>query len=111
MTIKLNLEDRHYINMYSRRLRSTIQLRYSIDSFFDKLNITPEEMKKYGVSIDPNNYEFKCNDDTYEVEYESFPSAVIESMKEFIKTYDHGSNKNNEMIQKMVKYFNKIINS
>lgn len=109
MTKKLTLEDRYYISLYSRRLTCTIALRYKIDEFFNQIEITPEEMKTYGVRIDDKTMEFKCNDNTYTVEYEKFSDEVIASMKEFISMFDHEKHKTNEMLQRAFKYFRKIM--
>jgi len=109
MGIKLNLEDRYFISMYARRLICTMKLRSVIDKFFAQIEITPEEFKKYGVVIDSKTLEFSCTDCEYTVEYNDFPSPVIESMKKYISMFDYDKVKNNEMLQKTFKYFRKLI--
>jgi len=108
MATKLTLEDRYYISMYSRRLPCTIALRYKIDQFFDQIEITSEEIKKFDIKID-ENLKFTCNDEKYTVEYEEFPEEVLKAMKAFIVLFDHEKNKNNEMIQRSFSYFKQII--
>lgn len=109
MSVKLNLEDRYYISMYSRKLPCTIMLRFAIDKFLDQIEINSEEMSKYDVKIDPSTLTFQCNDPDYVVEYESFPENLITSVKLYIKNYDHESNKNSVMLQKSFKYLKKLL--
>ena len=109
MSTKLNLEDRYYISMYSRRLPSTLKLRFAIDAFLKQIEITPEEIKTYGVTINPKTLQFSCNNDSYEVEYEEFHSDVLSSMKDYIELLDHEKNNENEMLQRTFTFFRKIL--
>jgi hypothetical protein len=109
MSKKLTLQDRYYISMYSRRLQSTLKLRFAIDAFLQQLEITREETEKYEVGVDPVSYEFKCNNDTYTVEYTDFPSEVIEAINSYISLYDHEQNKDNALLHKTLEYLKKVI--
>lgn len=109
MSIKLTLEDRHFISMYARRLICTMKLRSVIDKFFAQIEITPEEFKTHGIAIDHKTLEFSCKDGEYTVEYNDLSPVVIESMKEYISMFDHDRAKDNEMLQKTFKYFRKLI--
>ena len=109
MTKKLTLDERHHISMYARRLPCTVALRFKIDQFFNTLEITSEELKKYDVTIDPKTMEFSCNDSEYTVEYEDFDPVIIDSLESFIVMFNHEKHKNNEMLQRAFKYFKKII--
>jgi hypothetical protein len=95
--------------MYSRRLPSTLKLRFSIDAFLQQIEISPEEVRKYEVTIDSKTLEFSCNDDDFTVEYEEFHPDVLEEMKNYIQMLDHEKNNENEMLQKTFTYFRKII--
>jgi hypothetical protein len=109
MTKKLTLEDRYFLNMYSRRLPCTIALRFSFDKFLDQIEITSDEVKKYDVKINSESLKFECNDKEFIVEYEEFPPAVIEAMKKYISMFDHDKNKNNEMLKRTFEYYRKIM--
>jgi hypothetical protein len=109
MSIKLNLEDRYYISMYARKLACTVRLRFAIDVFFDQINISGDEVEKYGINIDPIEGTFSCNDLNYVIEYEKFPDAVIDAMKHYISVYDVEQTKDNELIRRIIKYFNKLL--
>lgn len=109
MGIKLNLEDRHFISMYARRLICTMKLRSVIDKFFAQIEITPEEFKNYGVSIDPKTLDFSCKNTDYTVEYTDLSPIVIDSMKTYMSMFDHDKVKDNEMLQKTFKYFRKLM--
>ena len=106
--IKLTLKDRYFLNMYSRRLPSTCMLRATIDVFLNQINLTPEEVTQYGVKFDAVTG-ITSSSDSLEFEYESFPVPVIESIKNYIKVYDHEKNKENKLLQNMLSYFRKVL--
>jgi len=106
---KLTLKDRYFLSMYARRLPCTIALRFSIDNFFNQIEITSEEVKKFEVKINPKTLEFECNDNEHTTEFKEFPEEVLKSMKSYIKMFDHEKNKTNEMVQRTFEYFRKIL--
>lgn len=109
MSVKLNLDERYYISMYSRRLPCTLRLRFAIDAFLQQIEITETEMKEHGVSIDPKTMQFTCRDMDYMVEYADFHKDIIDSIKNYIKLLDHEKNADNELLQKTLTYFKKIV--
>lgn len=109
MSTKLNLEDRYYLSMYSRKLPCTVHLRFNIDTFLDQIEITSAEAEQYNVTVDLDAGTFTCSDENYTVEYERFPPAVVEAMKHYVKLLDVEDNKNNVMLQKIFTFFKKII--
>lgn len=109
MSKKLNLEDRYYISMYSRRLPCTLELRFAIDNFLDQIAITGEEASEYKVDVDKETNEFKCTDLDYVVEYPEFPQPVINAMNTYIGMYDHEKNADNVLLQRTIEYFKKIL--
>jgi hypothetical protein len=109
MSKKLTLQDRYYISMYSRRLQSTLKLRFAIDAFLQQIEFTHEETEKYEIGVDSNSYEFKCNNDSYTVKYDDFPSEVIEAIKNYISLYEHEQNKDNALLHKTLEYLKKVI--
>jgi len=109
MSNKLTLEDRYYISMYSRKLPCTVSLRFTIDQFHQQIEITPEEGEKYEVGIDPENGLFICNDPDYVVEYEKFPTQVIDAMKRYVDLLDQEKNEDNVLLQNILTFFSKII--
>lgn len=109
MSKKLTLKDRHFISMYSRRLISTMKLRNVIDKFFEQIEPTAEEFKRFNITIDPKTFEFSCNDDEYTVEYEEFSPVVLEAMQKYIDMFDQEKAKKNDMLQRTFTYFRKIL--
>lgn len=109
MSIKLNLEDRYYISMYSRRLPCTLQLRFAIDDFLEQITITADEVSQYGVDVDKTNMEFICTDAEYVIEYEEFPVPVVDAINTYIGMYDHEKNNENVLLQRTFKFLKKVI--
>lgn len=109
MSNKLTLEDRYFINMYSRKLPCTVSLRFTIDQFHQQIEITPEEAEKYAVTIDSTNGSFITNDPEYVVEYEKFPTQVVDAMKRYVDLLDQEKNEDNVLLQNILTYFSKII--
>lgn len=109
MSVKLNLEDRYYISMYSRRLPCTLKLRFAIDAFLQQIEITESEMRENGVSIDSKTMQLTCSNPDYVVEYTEFHKDIVDSIKNYIKLLDHEKNADNELLQKTLKYFKKIV--
>lgn len=109
MSKKLTLEERYYISMYSRKLPCTVSLRFTIDQFHQQIEITPDEVEKFEVSIDPANGKFICNDTAYTVEYEKFPTQVVGAMKRYVNLLNDSKNEDNVLLQNILKYFSKII--
>ena len=106
-TIKLTLEDRFNLSRYSRKLPCTLSLRLSINVFLAQLEITADELKKYDVTISPTT--FSSNDPDYMISYESFPPAVIDAIKRYVKFVDNEKNVDNVLLQKMLETFKKIV--
>lgn len=109
MSTKLNLEDRYYISMYSRRLPCTLQLRFAIDDFLEQITITPEEVTQYAIDITKDTMEFTCNDYDYSVEYTEFPEPVTDAINTYIGMYDHDKNKENVLLQRTFKFLKKVL--
>lgn len=109
MSIKLTLEERYYISMYSRKLECTLKLRFAIDNFLDQIAITSEEVDKYAVSTNKETMQFECNDESYVVEYSEFPQEVLDSMANYIAMYDHEKNQDNLLLKRTMEYFKKVI--
>lgn len=107
--IKLTLKERYDLRRYSGALICTLSLRYAIDAFQQQLDFTSEEMEQYDIKIDPVTYDFTTNDSDYTVEYSEFPVAVIDSMKSYIKLFDHEATKSNQMLQSTFAIFKKVI--
>lgn len=109
MSTKLTLEDRYYISMYSRKLPCTVSLRFTIDQFHQQIEITPDEVEKYNITIDPTNGTFITSDFDYVVEYEKFPTQVVNAMQRYVNLLDQNKNEDNVLLQHIFKYFSKII--
>lgn len=109
MSKKLSLQDRYYISMYSRRLQSTLKLRFAIDAFLQQIEFTREETEKYEIGVDPTTFEFRCNDSNYVVDYNEFPIDVVNAIKHYISLYDHEENKDNVLLHKTLEYLKKVI--
>ena len=109
MSHKLTLNDRYHISMYSRRLQCTLKLRFAIDAFLQQLDFTKDEIEKYEISVDSTTYEFKYNDASYAVEYESFPVEIVEAINNYISLYDHEQNKENALLTNTLEYFRKVL--
>jgi hypothetical protein len=109
MSTKLTLEDRYYISMYSRKLPCTVSLRFTIDQFHQQIEITPEEAEKYEITINPKDGSFITNDPDYVVEYEKFPTQVVNAMKRYVDLLDQEKNTENVLLQNILTYFSKII--
>lgn len=109
MSKSLTLEERYFISMYSRKLPCTVALRFSIDAFLQQIEITPEEVEKYDITIDVGAGTFECNDPDYTVEYEKFPTQVINAMERYVKLLDEEKNEDNILLQKILAYFRKLL--
>lgn len=109
MSIMLTLEDRYYINMYSRQLPCTVSLRFTIDQFHQQIEITPSEVEIYEISTDPSTGKFICNDASYVVSYDKFPTQVIDAMRRYVDLLSNSKNEDNVLLQNILKYFSKVI--
>ena len=109
MSKKLNLEDRYYISMYSRRLPCTLQLRFAIDDFLEQITITADEVAQYEIDIDKNTMEFKCNNSEYSVEFTEFPEPVLDAINTYIGMYGHEKNKENVLLQRTFTFLKKVL--
>ena len=107
--IKLTLAQRYDISRYARRLPCTLELRFAIDSFFEMIEFTPEEIQTNGISIDEKTFELICNDPLVSIEINAVPEAVKKSMKTYIEALDTDDNKNNVLLQKTFEAFKIII--
>lgn len=107
MSTKLTLKDRFELSMYARRLPCTLSLRLAISDFLEQIDITQNEYTTYNISLIDNK--FTCSDSSYVVEYTNFSEIVVNAMKDYIKMYNHESNKENVLLQNMISAFNKII--
>ena len=105
--IKLTLEDRFNLSRYTRKLPCTLPLRLSINDFLSQIEITSDELKKYNVTISPTL--LTRNDSDYIVSYESFPPAVMDAIKRYVKVVDNEKNADNVLLQKMIETFKKIL--
>jgi hypothetical protein len=105
--MKLTLEERFNLSRYSRKLPCTLGLRLAIGDFLAQIEITADELKTYDVQITPNL--FTCNDPDYTVTYESFPQAVVESMKRYVSIVDNEKNADNVLLHKIIDTFKKVI--
>jgi hypothetical protein len=110
--MKLNLKDRYLLAMYSLNLPCTLALRSCIDSFLAQIRISDSEVSTYNVVIDPTGENFTCSDDSYVVEYEKFPAAIISSitsMKKMLKAEISKEGNDNQMAKRMVDVFEKVV--
>ena len=105
----LTLEERYYVNLFTRKLPCTLKLRFALDSFLNMIDFTEEEIKKYAIRIVPSQSKFECNDDKVTFEYKDVPEEVTESVKEFVTSMDVEENDNNVFIKDMVKYLKKVL--
>ena len=105
----LTLEERYYVNLFTRKLPCTLKLRFALDSFLNMIDFTEEEIKKYAIRIVPSQSKFECNDDKVTFEYKDVPEEVTESVKEFVTSMDVEENDKNVFIKDMVKYLKKVL--
>ena len=75
----LTLEDRYYVNLFTRKLPCTLKLRFALDSFLNMIDFTEEEIKKYAIRIVPQQSKFECNDEKVTFEYKDVPEEVTEA--------------------------------
>jgi hypothetical protein len=105
----LTLEERYYVNLFTRKLPCTLKLRFALDSFLNMIDFTEEEIKKYAIRIVPSQSKFECNDDKVTFEYKDVPEEVTESVREFVTSMDVEENDKNVFIKDMVKYLKKVL--
>lgn len=106
---QLTLEDRYQLGMYSRKLPSTLMLRLVINDFLSQIEFTSDEIKNYEIKIDEKSLKFSCNDSSYVTEYSEFPPVVVDAMSKYIVMLDNDRNAGNELLQRTVKVFKKVI--
>lgn len=105
----LTLEDRYYVNLFTRKLPCTLKLRFALDSFLNMIDFTEEEIKKYAIRIVPQQSKFECNDEKVTFEYKDVPEEVTEAVREFVVSMDTEENDKNLFIKDMVKYLKKVL--
>ncbi len=105
----LTLEERYYVNLFTRKLPCTLKLRFALDSFLNMIDFTEDEIKKYAIRIVPSQSKFECNDDKVTFEYKDVPEEVTESVREFVTSMDVEENDKNVFIKDMVKYLKKVL--
>lgn len=105
----LTLEDRYYVNLFTRKLPCTLKLRFALDSFLNMIDFTEEEIKKYAIRIVPQQSKFECNDEKVTFEYKDVPEEVTEAVREFVVSMDTEENDKNMFIKDMVKYLKKVL--
>jgi hypothetical protein len=105
----LTLEDRYYVNLFTRKLPCTLKLRFALDSFLNMIDFTEEEIKKYAIRIVPQQSKFECNDEKVTFEYKDVPEEVTEAVREFVISMDTEENDKNMFIKDMVKYLKKVL--
>ena len=105
----LTLEDRYYVNLFTRKLPCTLNLRFALDSFLNMIDFTEEEIKKYAIRIVPQQSKFECNDEKVTFEYKDVPEEVTEAVREFVISMDTEENDKNMFIKDMVKYLKKVL--
>lgn len=105
----LTLEDRYYVNLFTRKLPCTLKLRFALDAFLNMIDFTEEEIKKYAIRIVPQQSKFECNDEKVTFEYKDVPEEVTEAVREFVVSMDTEENDKNMFIKDMVKYLKKVL--
>ena len=105
----LTLEDRYYVNLFTRKLPCTLKLRFALDSFLNMIDFTEDEIKKYAIRITPQQSKFECNDDKVTFEYKDVPEEVTEAVREFVTSMDTEENDKNLFIKDMIKYLKKVL--
>ncbi len=103
------MEDRYYVNLFTRKLPCTLKLRFALDSFLNMIDFTEEEIKKYAIRIVPQQSKFECNDEKVTFEYKDVPEEVTEAVREFVISMDTEGNDKNMFIKDMVKYLKKVL--
>ena len=87
-SISLTIQDRFDVMFNISRLPCTVALRFAYDTFYSMIEFSAEEIEKYAIEIDKENYGIKCNDPTYTKTLINVSDSIISTFNDFVKTYE-----------------------